>query len=53
MPSKGDIELKNRLMDTVWEGEDGTNWESGIGTYTLQYVKQTASENLLYDAGSL
>ena len=26
-------------MDTVGEGKGGTNWESGIETYTLTYVK--------------
>ena len=39
------------LVDTV-RGEDGTNWESSAETYTLLYVKQTASGNLLYDADS-
>ena len=28
------------------------NWDSGIETYTLPYVKQIASGNLLYDTGS-
>ena len=28
------------------------NWESDIGTYTLQYVKQIASGNLLSDSGN-
>ena len=28
------------------------NWESGIETYTLPYVKQTARGNLQYDTGS-
>ena len=27
------------------------NWDSGIETYTLPYVKQIASGNLLYDTG--
>ena len=39
-------------MDTVEEGESGTNWESITETYALPYVKQITSENLLYDAGS-
>ena len=26
-------------LDTGWEEEDGTNRESGMGTYTLPYVK--------------
>ena len=34
------------------EGEGGTNWESSMETLTLPYVKETASGNLLYEAGS-
>ena len=44
--------MGNRLVDTVGEDEGGTNGESGIETYTLPFVKQTASGNFLYDAGS-
>ena len=33
-------------------GEGGTNGESSMETYTLSYVKQIASGNLLYDSGS-
>jgi len=29
----------NRLVDTVGEEEDATNWESSIEMYTLPYVK--------------
>ena len=28
------------------------DWKSNIATYTLPYIKQIASENLLYDTGS-
>ena len=34
---------------TVGEGEGGMIWESSIETYTLPYIIQTASGNLLYD----
>ena len=34
------------------EGEGGTNGESGMDTYKLPYVKQTASGNLPCDSGS-
>ena len=34
------------------EGEGEKIWESSIETYTWLYVKQPASGNLLYDAGS-
>ena len=40
-------------MDTVGEGEGGMNGESNMETYTLPYVKLTASGTLLCDAGSL
>ena len=39
-------------MDTVGEGEGGMNGESNMETYTLPYVKQMASGNLLCDTGS-
>ena len=45
-------DIENRLVDTVGEGESGTNWDSSIETYTLQYVKQIASGNLPYDSRS-
>ena len=33
-------------------GEGGTNGEGSMKTYTLRYVKQRASGNLLYDSGN-
>ena len=39
-------------MHTVWEGEGRINLERSVETCTLPYVKQIASENLLYDAES-
>ena len=47
-----DTDIENRLVDTVGEGEGWTNWERSMETYILPYVKQIASGNLLYDAGS-
>ena len=35
-----DADIENRLVGTVGEGEGGTNGESSIETYTLQYGKQ-------------
>ena len=32
--------------------ENGTNWEHSAETYTLPYVKQIVSGNLIYDVGS-
>ena len=39
-------------MDTVGEGEDGTNWEIRYDINTRPCVKQIASGNLLYSTGS-
>ena len=36
---KGDRDIKNRLLDSVGEGEGGMIWENSIETYTLLYVK--------------
>ena len=43
--SKRDTDIKNRLLDTMGEGEGGMTGESSIETYILPYVKQIASEN--------
>ena len=36
--SKGNTDIKNKLLDTVGEG-GGMIWENSIETYTLPYVK--------------
>ena len=36
---KRDTDVKNRLLDSVGEGEGGVIWENNIETYTLPYVK--------------
>ena len=35
----GDANIENRLLDTVGEGDSGTNWESSSEEYTLSYIK--------------
>ena len=50
--SKGDTDIKNRLSDTVGEGEGGMIWENSMETYTLPYVKYVASGSLMYNAGN-
>ena len=50
--NNGDADIENRLVGTVGEGEGGTNSKSNTETYTLPYVKQIASGNLLYYAWS-
>ena len=37
---KKDADIENRFIDTVGEGEGGTNSEIGTEAYTLPYVKQ-------------
>ena len=37
--SKRDIDIKNRLLDCVGEGEGGMIWENSIETCILTYVK--------------
>ena len=37
--SKGDADIKNRLLDSVGKGEGGIVWENSIETHTLAYVK--------------
>ena len=37
--SKGNTNIKNRLLDSVGEGEGGMIWENSIQTYILPYVK--------------
>ena len=37
--SKTDADIKNRLLDSVGEGEGGMIWESNTETGILPYVK--------------
>ena len=37
--SKRDTDVKNRLLDSVGEGEGGMIWEKNIETCILSYVK--------------
>ena len=48
--SKGDKDVKNRLLDSVGEGKDGMIWENSIETYTVPYVKQMTSASSRYEA---
>ena len=49
--TKGDTDVKNRLLDSVGEGEGGMIWEKSTETYTLPSVKYKSSGNLMCDAG--
>ena len=37
--SRRDTDVKNRLLDSVGEGEGGMIWEGSIETCILSYVK--------------
>ena len=37
--SERDTDIKNRLLDSVWEGKGGMIWENSIETCILPYVK--------------
>ena len=37
--SKGDTDVKNRLLGSVGESKGGMIWENRIETYVLSYVK--------------
>ena len=50
LDSKRDTNTKNRLLDSVGEGEGGMIWENSIETYILQYVKQTTSVSSMHEA---
>ena len=51
--SKRDTDVKNRLLDSVGEGEGegGMIWENGIETCILSCKKRIASLGLIQDTG--
>ena len=49
--SKRNTEIKNRLLDSVGEGEGGMVWENGIETCQLSHVKGIASSGSMHDTG--
>ena len=49
--TKGDTDVKKRLLDSVGEGERGKIWENSIETYTLLYVKWMTSASSMHEAG--
>ena len=50
--SKRDTDVKNRLLDSVGEGEGGMIWENGIETCII-YKKRSASLGSMQDTGCL
>ena len=51
LDSKRDTDVKNRLLDSVGEGEGGMIWENSIETCILPYVKQVASPGSMHETG--
>ena len=49
--SKRDIDVKNRLLDSVGEGEGGMISENSTETGILPYVKQITSPSLMHETG--
>ena len=47
--SKRDRDVKNRLLDSVGEGEGGMIWENSIETCILSYVKQITSPGSMHE----
>ena len=52
MQGRNDADIENGLVDTVGDGEGGTNGESGIDIYKLSCVKETVGGKLLYNTGT-
>ena len=51
--SKRDTDVKNRILDSVGEGEGGMIWENGIETCITSYMKRVTSPGLMHDTGCL
>ena len=49
--SKRDTDVKNRILDSVGEGEGGMIWENSTETYILPYVKQMTSASSVHEPG--
>ena len=50
--SKRNTDVKNRLLDSVGEGEGEMIWKNSIETCILPYVKQMTSANLMHEVGN-
>ena len=51
--SKRETDIKNRLLDSVGEGEGGMTWENGIETCIISYMKRVASPGSMHSTGCL
>ena len=50
--SKRDTDVKNRLLDSVGEGEGGMIWENSTGTCMLPYMKGITSPGSMHETGA-
>ena len=50
--SKRDTDMKNRLLDSVGEGEDGMIWENSTETCILPYAKEMTSPSSMHETGN-
>ena len=50
---KRDTDIKNRLLDSVGEGEGGMICENSIETCILLYVKSMTSPSSMHETGRL
>ena len=48
---KRNTDIKNRILDSVEEGEGGIIWKNSIETYILPYVKWMTSASSMHEAG--
>ena len=49
--SKRATDVKNRLLDSVGEGEGGMIWENSTETCILSYVKSITSPGVMQETG--
>ena len=49
--SKRDTDVKNRLLDSVGEGDGGKIWEKGIKTCKFSYMKRVISPGSMHETG--
>ena len=49
--SKGDMNVKNRLLDSLGEAESGMIWQNTTETCTLPYIRQMTNASSVHEAG--
>ena len=49
--SKGDTDVKNKLLDSVGEGKGGMTWENSTEIFILSYLNQITRVSSRHEAG--